>query len=69
MLLRFLFCSGTFFVYISYLYDFRADLKNYILDLGFTIPLVEIRGKYEIGGSVLLFPIRSKGDFWAVFGK
>ncbi|KAK4879289.1 hypothetical protein RN001_007435 [Aquatica leii] len=47
--------------------EIKADLDNYILDLSFTIPHVEIKGKYEIGGSVLLFPIRSKGDFFAVF--
>ncbi|KAF5270494.1 hypothetical protein FQA39_LY08372 [Lamprigera yunnana] len=45
----------------------RADLTNYVLDLSFAVPHIEAKGKYEIGGSVLLFPIRSKGDFWAVF--
>ncbi|KAF5269251.1 hypothetical protein FQR65_LT02552 [Abscondita terminalis] len=47
--------------------EIKADIDNYILNLSFTIPHVEIKGKYEIGGSVLLFPIRSKGDFFAIF--
>ncbi|KAB0795711.1 hypothetical protein PPYR_09772 [Photinus pyralis] len=49
------------------IHNIKADLDKYILDLAFKIPHVDIKGKYEIGGSVLLFPIRSKGDFWAVF--
>lgn len=42
---------------------------RYVIDLGFVLPKVEIRGKYEVTGNVLLFPVRSKGDFWAVFRK
>ncbi|GLV39173.1 uncharacterized protein CBL_06224 [Carabus blaptoides fortunei] len=44
-----------------------ADLENYSIILGLTIPRIEVRGKYEVGGNVLLFPVRSKGDFWASF--
>lgn len=45
----------------------NADINKYTIELGFKIPRVEIRGKYEVAGNVLLFPVRSKGDFWAVF--
>lgn len=30
---------------------------------------MDIRGKYDVNGNVLLFPVRSKGDFWAIFRK
>ncbi|XP_015174073.1 PREDICTED: uncharacterized protein LOC107065150 [Polistes dominula] len=46
----------------------RVDLKNLRFDLHLTIPKVELQGRYEIAGNVLLFPIKSHGDFWALFG-
>lgn len=49
--------------------NFSADVHNYVIDLGFSLPKVEIKGKYEVVGNVLLFPVRSKGDFWAIFRK
>lgn len=33
------------------------------------IPRVEVRGKYDVIGNVLLLPVRSNGDFWAEFSK
>lgn len=47
----------------------RTDLKNLRLDLHLTIPKIELQGRYEVTGNVLLFPIQSHGDFWAFFGK
>ncbi|NP_001153496.1 uncharacterized protein LOC100301488 precursor [Nasonia vitripennis] len=46
----------------------RSDLKNLRLDLHLTIPKIELQGRYEVAGNVLLFPIQSQGDFWAFFG-
>lgn len=54
---------------IFFLKYFRADVVNYNIELGFHLPRVEIKGKYEVNGNVLLFPVRSKGDFWAIFRK
>ncbi|CAH0558251.1 unnamed protein product [Brassicogethes aeneus] len=45
----------------------KADVENYHIELGIKLPRIEIRGKYEVNGNVLLFPVRSKGDFWAIF--
>lgn len=56
-----------FFIFFNVI--FRADLENYSIILGLTIPRIEVRGRYEVGGNVLLFPVRSKGDFWAAFSK
>lgn len=46
---------------------FRADIPKLRIDMGLTLPKVEITGKYEVNGNVLLFPVRSRGDFWAAF--
>ena len=46
----------------------RVDLKTLRMDLHLAIPKIELQGKYEVAGQVLLFPIQSKGDFWALFG-
>ena len=35
--------------------------------MGLSLPRIEATGKYEVTGNVLLFPVRSKGEFWAVF--
>lgn len=45
----------------------KADIRNLNIELGMKLPKIEIRGKYEVVGNVLLFPVRSRGDFWAVF--
>ncbi|KAF7992326.1 hypothetical protein HCN44_001651 [Aphidius gifuensis] len=46
----------------------RSDLKSLRLDLHLNIPRIELQGHYEVAGNVLVFPIQSHGDFWAVFG-
>lgn len=45
----------------------RSDLKKLRIDLGLVLPRIEITGRYEVSGQVLLFPVRSQGDFWAAF--
>ncbi|XP_004923014.1 protein takeout [Bombyx mori] len=45
----------------------RSDLKKLRIDLGLVLPRIEITGRYEVSGQVLLFPVRSRGDFWAAF--
>lgn len=47
--------------------DVRSDIKKLRIDLSLGIPRVEVRGKYEVIGNVLLLPVRSNGDFWAEF--
>ncbi|KAJ8673671.1 hypothetical protein QAD02_004933 [Eretmocerus hayati] len=47
----------------------RTDLRTLRLDLHLAMPKIELRGRYEVAGQVLLFPIQSKGDFWASFGN
>lgn len=49
--------------------DVRSDIKKLRIDLSLGIPRVEVRGKYEVIGNVLLLPVRSNGDFWAEFCK
>lgn len=44
-----------------------ANVKDYVIEIGFKFPRMDIRGKYDVNGNVLLFPVRSKGDFWAIF--
>ncbi|XP_011309495.1 protein takeout [Fopius arisanus] len=46
----------------------RVDLRNLRLDLHLAIPKIELQGHYVVAGNVLLFPIQSQGDFWALFG-
>ncbi|KAK2576587.1 hypothetical protein KPH14_005257 [Odynerus spinipes] len=46
----------------------RVDFNSLRIDLHLTIPKVELQGRYEVAGNVLLFPIKSQGDFWALFG-
>ncbi|XP_052753712.1 protein takeout-like [Galleria mellonella] len=45
----------------------RSDLKKLRIDMGLLLPRIEITGRYEVSGQVLLFPVRSQGDFWAAF--
>ncbi|KAL1491151.1 hypothetical protein ABEB36_011791 [Hypothenemus hampei] len=45
----------------------EANVDNYVIEVGFKFPRMDIRGKYDVNGNVLLFPVRSKGDFWAIF--
>ncbi|KAH1014386.1 hypothetical protein HUJ04_003230 [Dendroctonus ponderosae] len=47
----------------------NAHVDNYIIEIGLKFPRMDIRGKYDVNGNVLLFPVRSKGDFWAIFRK
>lgn len=47
----------------------RVDLRTLRLDVYLSIPKMELRGQYEVAGNVLLFPIQSQGNFWALFGK
>jgi hypothetical protein len=37
--------------------------------MGLSLPRIEATGRYEVTGNVLLFPVRSKGEFWAMFCK
>lgn len=46
----------------------RVDVSSLRLDLHLTIPKIELQGRYKVAGNVLLFPIKSQGDFWALFG-
>jgi len=34
-----------------------------------TIPRLEVRGKYDVDGSLLLLNVVSNGEFWAEFSK
>lgn len=45
----------------------KSDVAKYRIDMGLSLPRIEATGKYEVMGNVLLFPVRSKGEFWAVF--
>ncbi|PNF31867.1 hypothetical protein B7P43_G07915 [Cryptotermes secundus] len=45
----------------------KSDVPKYRIDIGLSLPRIEATGKYEVAGNVLLFPVRSKGEFWAVF--
>ncbi|CAH1105615.1 unnamed protein product [Psylliodes chrysocephalus] len=45
----------------------NTDLKKYIIELRVLLPKIEVKGKYDVDGNVLLLPVKSRGDFWAVF--
>jgi hypothetical protein len=47
----------------------RSDINRLRMDLGLSIPRIEATGTYEVVGQVLLFPVRSRGEFWALFSK
>lgn len=47
----------------------RVNISSYRLDLHLSFPKIELQGNYDINGNVLLFPIQSHGNFWALFGK
>ena len=49
------------------LYVGRSDVSKYRIDMGLSLPRIEATGSYEVTGNILLFPVRSKGEFWAVF--
>lgn len=49
--------------------NFFCAFQKLRIDLSIGIPRVEVRGKYEVIGNVLLLPVRSNGDFWAEFCK
>ncbi|KAI5714194.1 hypothetical protein M8J76_012679 [Diaphorina citri] len=42
---------------------------RYRIDLALHLPHIEVTGNYDVNGNVLLFPVRSRGDFWAAFGN
>lgn len=45
-----------------------ADIDTWKINIILSLPRIEVKGKYEVIGQILLFPVRSKGDFWAAFG-
>ncbi|XP_059486361.1 uncharacterized protein LOC132202984 [Neocloeon triangulifer] len=45
----------------------KSDLSKLRIDLGMRLPRLSAMGHYEVTGQVLLFPVRSRGDFWATF--
>lgn len=47
----------------------KSDLNKYRIDLALHLPHIEVTGNYDVNGNVLLFPVRSRGDFWAAFGN
>ncbi|XP_070156915.1 protein takeout [Polyergus mexicanus] len=46
----------------------RVNISSYRIDLHLSLPKIEVQGNYDINGNVLLFPIQSHGNFWALFG-
>lgn len=49
--------------------DVRNDIKNLRIDMSLGIPRVEVTGKYDVVGNVLLLPVQSRGNFWAEFSN
>ncbi|XP_014245600.1 circadian clock-controlled protein-like [Cimex lectularius] len=49
--------------------DVKGNVTSYKLDLTLGIPRIEVTGSYDVNGNVLLFPVRSRGDFWAMFSN
>ncbi|XP_055374502.1 circadian clock-controlled protein daywake-like [Condylostylus longicornis] len=49
--------------------EVRSDITKLRFDLSLGLPLVEVFGKYDVNGNVLLLPVRSNGNFWAEFGN
>ncbi|XP_054273554.1 uncharacterized protein LOC128993592 [Macrosteles quadrilineatus] len=47
----------------------KSDINRLRMDLGLSIPRIEATGTYEVVGQVLLFPVRSRGEFWALFNN
>nr|CAD7594824.1 unnamed protein product [Timema genevievae] len=45
----------------------KTDLDDYRIDMGLEIPRIEALGKYDVSGNILLFPVRSRGEFTAIF--
>ncbi|KAL1132410.1 hypothetical protein AAG570_010365 [Ranatra chinensis] len=46
----------------THIFYFRIDLKKQHLDLDISIPKLNIQGKYEVSGNVLVLAINGKGD-------
>lgn len=46
----------------------RVNLSTHRFDIHITFPKIELQGLYDINGNVLLFPLQSHGEFWALFG-
>ncbi|BES97648.1 Haemolymph juvenile hormone Hypothetical protein protein (JHBP) [Nesidiocoris tenuis] len=49
--------------------DVKGNVTTYKIELALSIPRIETTGSYEVNGNVLLFPVRSRGDFWAFFSN
>nr|XP_018916383.1 PREDICTED: circadian clock-controlled protein-like [Bemisia tabaci] len=47
----------------------KSDLTKWRIDFGLFIPYIEVTGNYDVNGNVLLFPVRSRGEFWAAFSN
>lgn len=47
----------------------RSNLRNLRMDIHLSIPRMELQGRYDVAGNVLLFPIQSQGDFAAKFSE
>ncbi|XP_049857354.1 circadian clock-controlled protein daywake-like [Schistocerca gregaria] len=45
----------------------KADMTTYRIDVGLRLPSIETTGRYDVSGNILLFPVRSRGEFWAGF--
>ncbi|KDR14106.1 Protein takeout [Zootermopsis nevadensis] len=45
----------------------KSDVSKYRIEMGLALPRIEATGRYEVTGNILLFPVRSKGEFRAVF--
>ncbi|XP_044744017.1 circadian clock-controlled protein daywake-like [Chrysoperla carnea] len=64
-----LFVNNTIFGSSNYtIQSLNADIDTWRINIILSLPRIEVKGKYEVIGQILLFPVRSKGDFWAAFG-
>jgi len=45
----------------------KGNVTSFKMELTLGIPRIETAGSYDVNGNVLLFPVRSRGDFWALF--
>ncbi|XP_014471415.1 PREDICTED: protein takeout-like [Dinoponera quadriceps] len=46
----------------------RINMASYRIDIHISFPKIELQGNYDINGNILLFPIQSHGQFWALLG-
>ncbi|XP_011152153.1 protein takeout isoform X3 [Harpegnathos saltator] len=47
----------------------RVNISSLRIDIHLKFPKIELQGLYDINGNVLLFPIQSRGEFWALFNE